>query len=121
MTPVTLRCPLAVVTVISGEHGHFVRPTFSRREGSTLWGCGARWDWEWMGTAKPVANFSHRVGQFEAFAAMVELGLHDHCLPHDLVDPLSGLAHEFVECVFDVSQSPVVIDFPRKSWVSNFR
>ena len=61
-----------------------------------------RWDWEWMGVAKPVADFGYCVSQFETFAAVGKFGFHYHCLTHDLVDPLGGFTHEFVEGVFNV-------------------
>ena len=102
MTPVTLRCPLVVVAVFSGEHGHLIWPTHSRREGSAFWRCGMRWDWEWMGAMKPVANFCYGVSQFKAFAAVVEFCFYHHCFAHDFIDSLSGLMHEFVEGVFDI-------------------
>ena len=121
----------AAVWVITMEDGHLHCSPGSRWEGDCApdnsgcfseggldWGM-ARVYGDWVNETVLAIQFFVCIADLQPLFTEVQLPFHGHQLLHDLHDPPLGLPHQPLQCILELTQTPIRINFPMVLGVIN--
>ena len=72
----------------------------------------ARAYWDWVCKAEVAVQFLIWIANLQPLFTEVQLALNSHKFLHDLHDSPLGVLHQHLQCILEVAQAPVAVNFP---------